>query len=169
MKKLDVITRHPKNPIVTRDDFPVLLEGAYNSGCIKLLDGSYAMAARVNYYNQKTTIWWLDSKDGVTFTPRPEPMDLPKDEKWRYYAESVVYDPRITRIEDTGEILLTLACHSSRGCRIATFRSTDETKTWEFIDFSLKKLMVCMRCWTAQILVQMAVAMAVFGSNTAQT
>lgn len=44
--------------------FPVALEGAYNSGCIKLKDGTYAMAARVNCYSQKTTIWWLDSKDG---------------------------------------------------------------------------------------------------------
>ncbi len=132
---LDIVTRHAKNPIVTRDMFPEKLEGSYNSGCIKKKDGTYAMAARVNYYNQRTTIWWLDSPDGVNFTARPAPMSLPDSDKWRKYTDSVIYDPRITRIEDSDELLMTIACHGSRGCRIATFRSTDETESWEFIDY----------------------------------
>jgi hypothetical protein len=83
MPPLDVVKRHPKNPIVTRDMFPVAIEGAYNSGCIKLKSGRYVMAARVNYYNQRTTIWLLDSKDGVNFNARPEPMKgIPQTDWW---------------------------------------------------------------------------------------
>lgn len=136
MPPLDVVVRHPKNPIVTRDMFPVALEGAYNSGCIKLKNGHYAMAARVNYYNQRSTIWMLDSKDGVNFTARSEPMiGIPQTDWWEYYAQDVIYDPRITYIEETDELLMTVACHGSIGCRIAQFRSRDQTKTWEFIGY----------------------------------
>lgn len=137
MPKLDVVTRHPENPIVTRDTFPVTLEGAYNSGCIQLKDGRYVMAARVNQYNHRTTIWLLDSRDGVHFKARPEPMKgLPVDQPWwKRYADSVIYDPRMTRIEDTGELLMTIACHGSLGCRIAQFRSMDDTQTWEFVGY----------------------------------
>lgn len=136
---LDICRRHPANPIVTRDTFdPVSsrpVEGAYNAGVIKLRDGSYAMAARFNWYSQRTGIWWLDSTDGVRFTPRPQPMPVPATKEWEKYADSVIYDPRITRLEDTGELLMTIACHGGLGCRIATFRSRDETRTWEFIDY----------------------------------
>lgn len=136
MPGLNVVTRHPENPIVTRDQFPVALEGAYNSGCIKLKNGRYVMASRVNYYNQKSTIWLLDSTDGVHFTARPEPMiGIPQEDWWEYYATDVIYDPRMTYVEDTGELLMTIACHGSRGCRIALFRSKDDTKTWEFIGY----------------------------------
>ena len=128
MPPLNVVTRHPENPIVTRDMFPVPLEGSYNSGCIKTKDGRYVMAARVNYYNQRTTIWMLESKDGVHFKARPEPMKgIPKTDWWEYYSQDVIYDPRITRMEETGELLMTIACHGCIGCRIAQFRSTDET------------------------------------------
>ncbi len=136
MPGLDVVTRHPENPIVTREQFPVAVEGSYNSGAVKLPGGGYLMAARVNYYNQRTTIWLLDSEDGVRFTPRPEPMALPQSQTWARYADSVVYDPRLTWIQDSGELLMTLACHSSLGCRIATFRSRDDHgRDWEFVDY----------------------------------
>lgn len=136
---LDVCTRHPANPVVTNKTLETVskrpVEGAYNAGAIRLLDGSYAMAARFNWYSQRTGIWWLDSRDGVNWTPRPEPMAVPQTAEWAKYAGSVIYDPRITRMEDTGELLMTIACHSGFGCRIATMRSTDETRTWEFVDY----------------------------------
>ncbi len=136
MPALDVVTRHPANPIVTRDDFPVPLEGAYNSGCVKLTTGRYLMAARVNEYNQRTAIWLLDSDDGIAFTPRPQPMAVPQTASWQRYADSVIYDPRMTIIEDTGELLMTMACHSALGCRIATFRACDhDGRDWEFVDY----------------------------------
>jgi predicted GH43/DUF377 family glycosyl hydrolase len=62
-------------------------------------------------------------------------MAVPQTAEWQRYADSVIYDPRISRMDDSDELLMTMACHSSLGCRIATFRSTDETQTWEFIDY----------------------------------
>lgn len=136
---LDVCIRHAANPVVTNKTLERVskrpIEGAYNAGAIRLKDGGYAMAARFNYYSQRTGIWWLDSADGVNWNPRPEPMTVPDTAEWNKYADSVIYDPRITRMADTGELLMTVACHSGLGCRIATFRSTDETRTWDFIDY----------------------------------
>lgn len=135
MAKLSVVTRHPENPIVTRDMFPGQIEGAYNSGCIKLKNGKYLMASRCNYYNHQTMIWFLDSDDGVHFKPRPKPMPVPEGDWWRYYADSVIYDPRLTYIEETKELLMTIACHGSKGCRIAVFRSMDLGKKWDFVEY----------------------------------
>lgn len=135
----DICIRHPANPIVHRGTFDAVsvrpVEGAYNAGVVRLLDGSFAMAARFNWYSQRTGVWWLDSADGVHWTPRAAPMPLPDTAAWRRYADSVVYDPRLTRMEDTGELLMTLACHGALGCRIATFRSRDETRTWDFLGY----------------------------------
>jgi len=135
MSSPSIIRRHSENPIVTRDTFPIPLEGAYNSGCIKLPGGRYVMAARCNKLDQRTLIWLLDSEDGVHFTPRPKPMPLPAEPWWEFYASDVAYDPRMTVMEEGGEILMTMACHGAVGCRIAIFRSEDETQSWRFLGY----------------------------------
>ncbi|HRR28585.1 MAG TPA: glycoside hydrolase family 130 protein [Victivallales bacterium] len=128
----DIFKRHPENPILSAKDFPIKLRAVYNSAAIKTQEGKYVMLCRVNQLNHKTLLWRADSSDGIHFTPRPEPIEMPDNPTWNYIASSVYYDPRITFID--GRYIVLLACQGYQGCRVAMFTS-ENLEYLEFINY----------------------------------
>lgn len=132
----DVFTRCPSNPVLSAADFQdqlgIKMRAVYNSSAAKTPDGKYVMLCRVNQLNHITLLWGADSEDGINWTLRPEPFQMPEDDTWKRMTKSVYFDPRITYID--GEYLVLLATQGGFGSRVALFRSKD-LQTLEFINY----------------------------------
>lgn len=132
----DILRRYESNPVIAPGDFMKQLgfkmRAVYNSSAIKTQDGRYVMLCRVNQLNHRTLLWGADSDDGLNWTLRPEPFEMPDTELWHKYAPSVYYDPRITWIEGYYRVLM--ACQGPGGTRVAMFRSTD-LESLEFVNY----------------------------------
>lgn len=128
----DVLFRYEGNPVLSAEDFPCKMRAVYNSSAIKTHDGRYVMLCRVNQLNHMTLLWGTDSDDGLNWTVRDEPFEMPDTPEWKEAAASVYYDPRITYID--GEYKVLLATQSPHECRVAMFRSADLDEL-EFVNF----------------------------------
>lgn len=127
-----ILHRYQGNPVIKPEDFPVTMRAVYNSAAIKKADGKYVMLCRVNQLNHRTLLWGADSADGLNWTLRPEPFQMPDTPIWQKTASSVYYDPRITWID--GRYLVLLACQGPGGTRVALFESYD-LEQLQFINF----------------------------------
>lgn len=121
-EKENIVKRHPC-PILTKDDVPAAAKGVYNSGCIKTREGKYVMLCRVETPSMKQFIWPADSKNGVNFKLRPEPIRISDDQDFKEYTAGMYYDPRVTEIE--GKYYVVFACHSRHSCRLGLLESPD--------------------------------------------
>ena len=82
------------------------------------------MMCRVENRALVNRIWIAESVDGLKFTPRPAPIDLPhEDPLFAEYTAGMYYDPRITKIDDVFYVVH--AAHSGHGCRLSLLRSVD--------------------------------------------
>lgn len=129
-----ILRRHPEGPILRGDDFPAAsrISRVFNSGVIKK-DGRYYMACRAEDRALRDYIWIAESDDGIKFTPRPGPIEVPaSDPQWREYTAGLYYDPRITEIE--GTYYLMHAAHSGHGCRLSLMKTLDFEK-FEWMGF----------------------------------
>ena len=117
----DVVRRHKKNPILTGADFPGDITWVFNSGVVKH-DGRTIMVCRVEDAALNAYLWIADSDDGVRFTPRPAPVEVPHDDPdYAEYAARTYFDPRVTRLDDA--FYICVAAHSRHTCRLALFRT----------------------------------------------
>ncbi len=121
--KQDIVVRYENNPILTRYDIPGAAKGVYNSGCIKTKEGKYVMLCRVETPSMKQFIWPADSDDGINFTARPEPIQMPDTDEFKEYTTGMYYDPRVTEIDGTYYVVF--ACHSGHSCRLGLLESPD--------------------------------------------
>jgi len=120
-----ILVRRTEGPILKGTDFPAAarIQRVFNSGVIKC-DGRYVMACRVEDRALRNSIWIADSSDGIRFIPRPTPVALPdSDPAFAEYTTGMVYDPRITRIDNT--FYLMHAAHSRHGCRLSLLSTLD--------------------------------------------
>lgn len=120
-----VVDRYPGNPILTGAAFPESYHilRVFNSGVVQW-DERMLMACRAEDRALMNHIWMADSSDGIHFIPRPRPIELPYDDPdFAEYAAGMVYDPRITRIDDT--FYLVHAAHSGHGCRLSLLQTED--------------------------------------------
>lgn len=126
-----ILRRRPEGPILRGEDFPETgrISRVFNSGVIKH-DGKYFMACRAEDRTLRGNIWIAESNDGYNFTPRPAPIAVPShDPAWREYTAGMIYDPRITKIDDS--FYLMHAAHSGHGCRLSLIKTSDfETFEW---------------------------------------
>ena len=74
--KKTIVTRYEGNPILSPDDMPVECCAVYNSGCLKTPDGEYIMASRFETPSKVQLTWISRGRDGIRFTPDPEPMQF---------------------------------------------------------------------------------------------
>jgi predicted GH43/DUF377 family glycosyl hydrolase len=118
-----VVKRYEKNPILTRHDIPYPVSTVHNAGMVKH-DGRYVMLFRSHLLNGRCVIGMAESKDGYSFTVRPEPFLVPaRQGVFAEYEEFGVEDLRICAMDD--EYLLTYSAYSRHGVRIALARTTD--------------------------------------------
>jgi predicted GH43/DUF377 family glycosyl hydrolase len=122
-RKKDVVRRHEANPILTAADFPGDITWVFNSGVIEH-DGRTVMVCRVEDAALNPYMWVADSDDGVRFTPRPAPVEVPHDDaEYAEYSARTYFDPRVTRLDET--FYVCVASHSRHTCRLGLFRTDD--------------------------------------------
>ncbi|GAG43621.1 unnamed protein product, partial [marine sediment metagenome] len=118
--------RHPANPILTADDIPGGANSVFNSGFIRH-EGKIVGLLRVERRDGTQSIRYAESADGLKFDITDELMLVPQAEPHLTYEEAI-YDPRITRIDDT--FYVTYASENRFGCQVGLSRSKD-LKHWE--------------------------------------
>ncbi len=122
----EIITRHPANPILTADDIPGGASSVFNSGFIRH-EGKVVGLLRVERRDGTQSIRYAESADGLKFDITDELMLVPQAEPHLTYEEAI-YDPRITKIDDT--FYATYASENRFGCQVGLSRSKD-LKHWE--------------------------------------
>lgn len=143
-EKKYIVKRHPGNPILTKDDFPNDIVFVFNSGVIKQGPEQYTMVCRCEDSGLARYLWVADSKDGIDFIPRPQPLKMPLgnpvfDEYCRgncpsvmnEYATLTYLDPRITCIE--GEYYIVHAAHTSHECQLGLFKIDESFENLEWM------------------------------------
>jgi predicted GH43/DUF377 family glycosyl hydrolase len=143
MKKA-LVTRYENNPILAPKDMPVPCCAVYNSGVVKTKAGEYIMASRFEDLRKKQCVWVSRSRDGVRFTPDPEPVRFTcaKAEREEYDRTVHIdgpligswYDPHINPVGD--EFYITYCVGGDYGCRIALGK-TEDFKTIGHVSFPL--------------------------------
>ena len=123
LKSEPVVKRYAGNPILTRDDIPYPVDTVHNAGVVKA-NGRYMMVFRSHLLNGRSILGLAESKDGYSFTVRPEPFMIPsRDGVFGEYEEYGVEDPRICRIDD--DFMITYSAYSRHGVRIGLARTRD--------------------------------------------
>ncbi len=118
-----LVRRHPKNPILTRDDVPYPVVTVHNAGAVRFRD-RYLLVFRSHLRNGRSVLGIAESADGFTFRVRPEPFLTPTAEgPFAPYEEFGVEDPRICALE--GAFWITYSAYSRHGVRIGLARTED--------------------------------------------
>lgn len=130
-----VVVRHPKNPILTKDDVPYEAELIFNAGVAKYR-GRYVMVFRNDFdlshppHPRSTNLGLATSDDGVDWKVEPEPCwQAPSDPEFRRF-----YDPRITVIDD--RVYMCFAVDTRHGIR-GGVAVTDDFKKFEILSMSV--------------------------------
>lgn len=115
-----VIKRYPGNPIIA----PRMIPGAnavFNSA-VAVFGDKYVAILRVESKQGFQTMRLAWSDDGIHFDVLPDPILQPTEEPFLKYEEAI-YDPRITRIDDTYYICY--AAENGYGCQISISKTKD--------------------------------------------
>lgn len=117
---VDIVKRYPGNPIIT----PAMIPGAnavFNSSVVRFGDG-YVSILRVESREGYQTMRLAWSDDGIRFDVETDPVLMPEEEPFLTYEEAI-YDPRITRIDDTYYICY--AAENRYGCQVSVSKTDD--------------------------------------------
>ena len=116
----EVIQRYEHNPILTAADVPGA-HGVYNSGVCEY-QGRYVMVMRVEAKTglQEMRLAW--SGDGIHFKAERDKVLVPTEEPFLTYEEAI-YDPRVTKIDDT--YYITYASENRHGCQLGLAKTKD--------------------------------------------
>ena len=128
--------RSAANPIITRADIPdvppriVDVTSVFNPGAVRLGD-RIVLLLRVQTRGRETVLMVAQSTDGERFVVRPQEVHIQGIEaigRTLYH----IYDPRLTRIDDT--VYIMFAADTDRGCRLGLAR-TDDFEVFELVGF----------------------------------
>lgn len=126
-----LLVKHPTNPVVVPCAFSGDVMYAFNPGAIRF-NGEYLLIMDAATYAQPVVFWIARSRDGVHFTPDPQPLKWPAAHP--DHPEDCVYDPRITLID--GEYVILYASSSeTAGVRIGIVK-TKNFETFERISIA---------------------------------
>ena len=126
--------RHPKNPILTRDDIPNIApnlidaSSVFNPGAVKY-KGKNLLMLRTQSRSRETFLVVAESQDGVDFTVRNEIVHFKGLEniKDRIFH---IYDARISQIDGTFYVMF--AMDMKDGCQLGV-GSTKDFNEFEFL------------------------------------
>ena len=93
MRKL-IFEKYAGNPVLTASQFPSDIMYVMNPGAIKF-NGEYLLLVDAATTSTPIVFWIARSRDGIHFTPDPEPID------GRYYLIFSCYDVQATWLFST--------------------------------------------------------------------
>lgn len=128
---LDIIQRHPQNPLLCASQLAQLPGGCnsvFNSSVFKF-GGAYKALLRVEQRSGLQSLRLADSADGLSFTVHPEFLLTPETEEQALYEEAI-YDPRVTEID--GKHYICYASESRFGCQVGLAATHDFKKFERF-------------------------------------
>ncbi len=140
LKSSPVITRHPNNPLLTKDDVPFQADLVYNAGFAKY-QGKYVCVFRNDYGFGKPkfsnlftgmNFGFADSDDGIHWNIRKDIFIT--NEEARDMGYQRFYDPRLTVID--GELYMCCAVDRWQGICGGIFKIHDDLKTYDLISVS---------------------------------
>lgn len=128
------LPRHPGNPILTRSSIPPIfpdlvdVSSVFNPGAVRA-GGHDTLLLRVQNRGRETFLLNATDDGAGSYNVRPTPVHFHGIERlgWRIFH---VYDPRITRLNDS--FYITFAIDIMGGCRIGIARTADFDR-FEFI------------------------------------
>lgn len=124
-----------KNPVVVKEEIPEInkqltdVTSVFNPGAIKI-DDTYHLMLRVQNRGRRTFFIMAKSKNGYDFEVDDKVVDFKGIEKIKETIHHL-YDPRLTKIEDTYYIMFAMEMDDSCQLGIAT---TKDFESFEFLD-----------------------------------
>ncbi|HSB86900.1 MAG TPA: hypothetical protein VLD86_11345 [Ilumatobacteraceae bacterium] len=121
----ELFTRHPANPILTADQWPVSVNTVFNPGACQV-DGDTVLICRVEDTRGISHLWVARSGDGVgdwkidqeaLISPRPNV----ESEQWG------LEDPRVVRVEELNSWAITCTAYGPTGPAVALFMTDFKT------------------------------------------
>ena len=125
-----LLTRHPKNPILTAADWPYPVHTVFNPGATLLPDGTTLLLCRVEDRRGISHLCAARSANGIDgWVIDPEPTFAPDPEN---HPEELwgVEDPRITFVPELKKYLISYTAFGKTGPGVA-LASTEDFKTFE--------------------------------------
>lgn len=128
------LQRHPRNPIITRQDVPDIPplirdpSSVFNPGAARFR-GRIMLMLRVQTRGRRTYLFMAESGDGVNFEIHRTPVDIHGQIETEGNIFHV-YDPRITRVDET--YYVTVAVDTDSGCRLGVAK-TGDFQAFEFL------------------------------------
>lgn len=121
MSQRRVFTKYKGNPIIMPGMMPREVLYTFNPGAIQHGDETI-LIMDVTTLDEIHRLWIARSKDGIHFTPDPEPLRMPPPDP--YHLEKNTYDPRITKFGDEYIILYASDLHENQ-VRIGILKTKD--------------------------------------------
>ncbi|MBO5307679.1 MAG: glycosidase, partial [Lentisphaeria bacterium] len=118
MRKM-LFDKYADNPVLTAAQFPSDIMYVMNPGAIKF-NGEYLLLVDAATTSTPIIFWIARSKDGIHFTPDPEPVDWPAHR----YHETCVFDIRVTELEGV-YYLMYCSMTKERGVALGLVKTTD--------------------------------------------
>jgi beta-1,4-mannooligosaccharide/beta-1,4-mannosyl-N-acetylglucosamine phosphorylase len=131
--------RHSRNPLIGRSDIPsvpphlVDVTSVFNPGAVRWND-KIVLILRVQNRGRETFLLPAFSPNGVDFEISDEPIQLRGLDSLGYRVYHV-YDPRITRIDDS--FYVTVAMDTDTGCRVG-LAVTRDFRDYDFLGVPLQ-------------------------------
>jgi len=121
MSKGRVFSKYAGNPVIKASDISEEVMYVLNPGAVKV-NGEYIVMMDAATLAQPICFWIARSKDGVNFTPDPQPVKWPEPDP--IHPEDCVYGPRITNIGDE-YILMYASSNVKFGVRVGIVKTKD--------------------------------------------
>jgi len=127
---VEMLDRHPRNPILTAADWPYTINTVFNPGATRLSDGTTLLLCRVEDRRGLSHLTVARSENGIDgWRIDPEPTLMPDPVN---YAEEIwgIEDPRITYLPEL-DIYAVVYCAYSRGGPSVSLALTHDFKSFE--------------------------------------
>ena len=127
---IELLRRHPQNPILTAADWPYPVHTVFNPGATRLVDGTTLLLCRVEDRRGLSHLCAARSANGVDGWVIDESPTFPADPANHPEELWGVEDPRITFVEELGKYVVAYTAFSRGGPGVA-LALTSDFKTYE--------------------------------------
>jgi predicted GH43/DUF377 family glycosyl hydrolase len=120
-----LFTRHPRNPILTANDWPYPAHSVFNAGATLLRDGTTLLLCRVEDrrgHSHLTAARSANGIDGWVVDQKPTLMADPEHHPEELWG---IEDPRITWVEELQQYLIAYTAFSRSGPGVALAQTAD--------------------------------------------